>query len=258
MVALLTELKSKTNDGLSVFQCSICCHRIGANTSSAFTCCDVRSLECQNRSVMCGVCFVDYQHTTHLAATEKISLLYTCSQTHSELVDELTSSSASVVSVQASSSECVVVEGAANLAECVTVKTAEQIEADDAARLDAAMDAHDVEKGLIQGTFSTVLAFVQTIDKGCTRPVTREDVFKAQRWHIQAVDRDRQRREDAADEAADAAAEAAEAAADAADEKASDEDEGEDEDEISSSSDEEEEDKCVAKEGQLTSQAKVA
>jgi hypothetical protein len=104
--------------------------------------------------------------------------------------------------------------------------------------------------GQIQGTLRTVLAFVRTIDKGGTRlvwsrPVTREDVFKAQRWHIQALNRDRERHEDAADEAAAVAEEASE---------------GEDSDKSSSSSSEEEveEDKGVAHEGQLMDQAQEA
>ncbi len=65
---------------------------------------------------------------------------------------------------------------------------------------------------------------MRTIDKGCASAVTREDAFKRQKWDIQALNQDRQRRMLAA----------------AADSEASDEEEDEEEEDKSSSSSDEE------------------
>jgi hypothetical protein len=178
---------------------------------------------------MCEGCFKSFQHNTQLAlhlTAEKEILLYTRIQTHSAQVDKEFSSAS--VSVQAS----VYVEGAV---ECV--KTADQIAADKLARLQKSIDGHDVDMGQIQITFRKVLAFVRGIDMSCERAVTREDVFTTQRWGRQALKKDRERREDAA--------ETAEAAAEASVDK-------EEEDKSGSSSEEEEEDMGVAHDGQLT------
>jgi hypothetical protein len=173
-----------------------------------------------------------------------MSLEYTCTQMHNAVVNELSLSSpaSSMVSVQAEAA-AVQVDGAAVVVDCVM--TAEQIAARDAARLSSAADDHNIEKGQIQVTFKKVLAFVRNIDKSCRTPVTQEDVFKRQRWDIQALEKDPQRRKLLA----------VAAAAD------SDEDEGEEEeedDDDNSSSSDEEEDQGFAHDGQLTDPAHIA
>ncbi len=67
MMVLTTEFVSKSNDGLSAFQCSICGVGIGSNTNSAKTCGDARSTECLKHSLMCEECFLSSQHNTQLA-----------------------------------------------------------------------------------------------------------------------------------------------------------------------------------------------
>ncbi len=95
-------------------------------------------MQCQKHSVMCGVCFGDYNQNTQVAlhlAAEKMSLLHMSTRSHIAAVDELlsTSRASSVVSVQAVAAAVQEVEGAPIVVDCVM--TTEQIAASYAARM---------------------------------------------------------------------------------------------------------------------------